>query len=64
MFRFLFEALLWTTLEEAAHSVARAVLCGTGGPPDSRGKSGVEDPVYKANLERLIEHHRQFEKKQ
>jgi hypothetical protein len=22
------------------------------------------DPVYKGNLERLIEHHRQFEKKQ
>jgi hypothetical protein len=22
------------------------------------------DPVYKANLERLIEHHRQFEKKE
>jgi hypothetical protein len=64
MFRFLFEALLWTALEGAGHSVVRAIWRGTGRPPDSKGKSGVEDPVYKANLERLIEHHRQFEKKQ
>jgi hypothetical protein len=24
----------------------------------------LDDPVYKANLQRLIEHHRQFEKKE
>jgi hypothetical protein len=66
MFRFLFEALLWTALEGAAHSVARAILRATVGSPNSEGiiKSGVEHPVYKANLERLIEHHRQFEKKE
>jgi hypothetical protein len=27
-------------------------------------KDRFDDPVYKRNLERLIEHHRQFEKKE
>lgn len=66
MFRFLFEALLWSGVEAAAHSVARTILRGPGERPDPDGviKSGFDDPVYKANLEKLIKHHRQFEKKQ
>jgi hypothetical protein len=62
MFRFLIEGLFWTALEATGHSVARAVLGGTG--PSEPRKSGFDDPVYKANLEKLIEYHRQFEKKQ
>jgi hypothetical protein len=32
--------------------------------PDGPAKNRFDDPVYKKNLERLIEHHRQFEKKE
>jgi hypothetical protein len=32
--------------------------------PDGPAKNRFDDPVYKKNLERLIERHRQFEKKE
>jgi hypothetical protein len=31
---------------------------------ESLSKDHRDDPVYKKNLQRLIEHHRQFEKKE
>jgi hypothetical protein len=39
-----------------------ASLVGKGA--DGLSKDYRDDPVYKKNLERLIEHHRQFEKKE
>ncbi len=67
MFQFLAEFLVWSIPDLAGHLVARTVLHGTpdeGQTPAALRKSGFDEPVYKANLERLIEHHRQFEKKQ
>jgi hypothetical protein len=64
MFRLLLEALLWAAPDVAAQLVARASTRGEGHIPSASPKRGFDDPVYKGNLERLIEHHRQFEKKQ
>jgi hypothetical protein len=67
MFRLLAELLVMSIPDVVGHLVARAVLHGTydeGQIPGAARKSGFDDPVYQANLEKLIEYHRQFEKKQ
>ena len=53
-------AMLWGVAEWTAHDLlARLFWHGTG--TGAATNSGFDDPVYKKNVQRLIEHHRKFE---
>ena len=58
MFRFLIEALVETAVAE---TIERSLQAKHGGRVDAQPKNGFDDPVYKKNLERLIERNRRFE---
>ncbi len=57
--------ILWQLLTDLLiFKVAKATAKVLSAPVYKRNLSDYRnDPVYKRNLERLIEHHRQFEKK-
>jgi hypothetical protein len=63
MLRALFELLFWTSIEAAWHVAMRPkqrnAMPSQQGP--SEWKSRFDDPVYKQNVERLIERSRKFE---
>jgi hypothetical protein len=63
MLRPLFELLFWSSIEGLWHVGVRAWLRSDAqsrrSPYDWRNRS--DDPVYKNNLQRLIERNRQFE---
>ena len=58
----LFEALIYTAVEGAVHGVLRAWPTRSAGDRNSvEVKNWSDDPVYKKNLQRLIERNREFE---
>ena len=58
----LFEALIYTVVEGAAHGVVYAWSKRSAGNRNSVDvKNWRDDPVYKKNLQRLIERSREFE---
>jgi hypothetical protein len=62
MFRFLVEILFWSLPDIMAQRVVRMFeeACSAEHPSSAPRKTGFDDPVYKRNLQRLIERNRQF----
>jgi len=63
MFRFLVEILFWSLPDIIGWRVVRVLDRARSAehPSDAPRKTGFDDPVYKKNLQRLIERNRQFE---
>ena len=63
MLRPLFELLFWVSAEGLGHVALRSWQRNTAHSQRRTydWKNRSDDPVYKKNLQRLIEHHRQFE---
>jgi len=63
MFRFLVEILFWSLPDIIGWRVVRAFDGARSAEHQCNAprKSGFHDPVYKKNLQRLIERNRQFE---
>ena len=61
MLRALFEALLYLFVEGTWHGITHAGQKGSADPHSAGLKDWRDDPVYKKNLQRLIERNRQFE---
>jgi len=63
MFRSFFELLFWASAEGLWHIAVRTWTRNAAHaqrrPHDWKNRS--DDPVYKKNMQRLIERHRQFE---
>jgi hypothetical protein len=66
MLRSLFELPFWAFADGLWHVAVRSWRRNAT-PSQQRlydRKNRFDDPIYKKNLQRLIEHHRQFEKAQ
>ncbi|MEY9883808.1 hypothetical protein [Bradyrhizobium sp. CCBAU 51765] len=63
MLRFLVEILFWSLPDIIAWRLARALDGAQSAEHtfNAPRKTGFNDPVYKKNLQRLIERNRQFE---